>query len=338
METEENGLDEWLREDGENKWLHERLYQYAEWLEEEKELQTAAWKTQEQYVLDLPERKVEYADPQYLEFENSKQQEWKQVKKAQGKLISAWVWTVLFGILSVAAIVLMITSGGESVLGGVGLPVGVFGVIICFSGGLSKSEDYKYLKKTYVENVANMEKARRWVAYVEKFTSRYRASVKEAKAELKTLHEEMETLRYDWEDIPKDMRNPKTVRKIAKEIESSRVYTVMNAVENIQEREREENERFAQESRERATNTPKRGEYAHSWKAEMEKNDRYRQEQEEKRRAAFEAKKEADRAHAKKCREEVDEYHRARRVCQSCAYQSKCRRIGTPNCASYLPK
>lgn len=223
--------------------LDESLEKYAEWLEKEEELEIAADKTQEQFVRDLPDCKVEYGDSYYLQFERRQKQEWNAVKWARIKLISAWIWMAIFGVLAIASIVSMITSGGESILAWVGLPVGFFGVLFCWSSLSSKKDNYYGLKNEYLKNEENLQKAQRWQSYVAKFTSQYLESVKQAEEDLEKLREEMETLRVDWQQIPKNKRYPEYVRKIAKQIEYGEADTISEAIYNIKEEKRIEDEK-----------------------------------------------------------------------------------------------
>ena len=226
--------------------LEESLERYAELLEKEEELEEAAERTQESYVRNLPDCKVEYGDAYYLQFERRQKQEWNAVKWARVKLISAWIWMAIFGILTIASIVGMITNNDDNIgamMAGGGLLVGIVGLIISWVSLSSKRDNYYDLKNEYVKNAENLQKAQRWQSYVAKFTSQYLESVKQAEEDLEKLREEMDTLRVDWQQIPKNKRYPEYVRKIAKQIEYGEADTISEAIYNIKEEKRIEDEK-----------------------------------------------------------------------------------------------
>ena len=250
----------------EEKTLQDRLNVYYCWLYEEQMLKEATWQSKKEFIQDLPECDVEYADPKYLEFANGQKEEKRKVKKARGKVVRAWIWTILFGALLITSLVSFIIDSETLLI--IAFPLGVFGALIAFCRAVSREGDYKYLRETYVKNVEKMEKARLWVACEEKFAPLYLETMKKAKAELKKFYKENEIDKELLEEIPKNRRNTEDLRKIIREVEAG-AYTIDEALWNIKNKEREESEKY--------------------------------------------------------------------RICSSCIHYSKCKKIGTENCAAYFP-
>jgi hypothetical protein len=250
----------------EEKSLLDRLNVYYCWLYEENTLKKATWQRKNEFIRDLPECDVEYAAPEYLEFANRQKEDKRNVKKAHGKVVRAWVWTALFSALLIFSLVSWIIDMETLLI--IALPFGVFGALIAGCSAFSREGDYKYLRKTYAENVENMEKARLWVACEEKYTPLYNEAMEKAKAELEKFYQEEELDEELLEEIPKNRRNTEDLRKIIREVEAG-AYTIYEALCNIKNKEREESEKY--------------------------------------------------------------------RICSSCIHYSKCKKIGTENCAAYFP-
>ena len=225
----------------EEETLYCRLSQYKLWLEEEQMLKEATWQSKKEFIQELPECDVEYADPKYLEFANCQKEEKRNVKKARGKVVKAWIWTILFGALLITSIVSFIIDSETLLI--IALPLGVFGALIAFCSAVSREGDYKYLRETYTENVEKMEKARLWVAFEEKFTPLYLETMKKAEEELEKFYQETEIDEDMVEQIPENMRNIEGIGEIIREVVNG-ADTIGEAVWNIERKEREESERY----------------------------------------------------------------------------------------------
>lgn len=230
-------------------------------------------------------------------------------------------FVIVYGILILSIIFIVLGLILGTVLGGllsfVGMIIGIF--VFFFKFPISLLKQFFAEKKEIAAQQEKNAKNQLWneteypklkKQYEDSYSSRkkeYEKIQAEAKEELEKINSEL----VDYEGlIPTGYIG--NVEEIFKIVNEGRAETVTDAI-NVFENDCYQ-EKILQEQRAAA-------DYARATYNEAERTRKLQEEEIERQQAA---EKEAKRA--------------ARHVCTNCVYASNCRKFGTPNCPSYVPR